>query len=68
MVPEETSASDLLQLRPMLASAIVLVASWNEPEKQALQKTAFLAELGKRFFGFDRSLDLLQALLVYFGW
>jgi hypothetical protein len=68
MVPEETTASELLRLRPLLASAIVLVTSWTEPEKQAMQKTAFLKDLGERFFGFDRSLDLLQALLVYFGW
>jgi hypothetical protein len=68
MVPEETTTSELLRLRPLLASAIVLVTSWTEPEKQAIQKTAFLKDLGERFFGFDKSLDLLQALLVYFGW
>lgn len=68
MVPEDTKAAVLLQERPLLSQAIVLATSWNSPLKQAVWKKSFLEELSSKYFAFERSLELLQSLLVYFGW
>lgn len=68
MVPEEIKAAALLQKRPLLSQAIVLSTSWSSPTQQAVQKQRFLGELSSKYFAFERSLELLQALLVYFGW
>ena len=69
IVPEETSAALLTQRRPMLARAIAIATSWSAPNEQSGRRALFLHELSTRYFvRFERSLDLLQALLVYFGW
>lgn len=68
MLPEDIKAAALLQKRPLLSQAIVLSTSWSSPAKQAVQKKRFLGDLSSKYFAFERSLELLQALLVYFGW
>ena len=69
IVPEQTSAALLSQRRPLLARAIAIVASWSSPNEQSARRALFLHELSSRFFiKNERSLDLLQALLVYFAW
>ena len=69
IVPEQTSAALLTQKRPLLARAIAIVASWASPNEQSARRALFLHELSSRFFiKNERSLDLLQALLVYFAW
>lgn len=69
IVPEQTSAALLSQKRPLLARAIAIVASWSSPNEQSARRALFLHELSSRFFiKTERSLDLLQALLVYFAW
>ncbi len=69
VVPECCRAASLIEERPMLAQAIFMVTSWRQPARQAVLHTDFLREVGDRYFvKFERSLDLLQSLLVYFGW
>lgn len=69
IIPEEVSAAQLLEKRPLLSQAIGIATSWCAPEKQGLRRTLFLQILGAKYFvECERSLDLLQALLVYFGW
>lgn len=68
MIPEDIKAAVLLQKRPLLSQAIVLTTSWKMPAKQAGEKKRFLEELSSRYFAFEQSLELLQALLIYFGW
>lgn len=69
IVPAELSAAALLEKRPLLVLAITVVTSWKVPSEQAVHRERFLKELSTRYFLNDeRSLDLLQALIVYFGW
>jgi hypothetical protein len=69
VVPESCRAVSLIEERPMLAQAIFMVTSWRQPARQAVLHSNFLKEVGDRYFvQFERSLDLLQSLLVYFGW
>jgi len=69
LIPEGCHALSLYRERPMLARAIVIITSWRNPERQSALRTSFLKDLGERYFiKCERSLDLLQAVLVYFGW
>lgn len=69
VVPESCRAVLLMEERPMLAQAIFTVTSWRNAARQAALQANFLKDLGERYFiRSERSLDLLQALIVYFGW
>ncbi len=69
IVPEATSAAVLSQKRPMLARAIAIATSWSSPNEQSAKRALFLNDLSAKYFvRCERSLDLLQALIVYFGW
>jgi len=69
LLPHDCTASVLAQQRPMLAQAIGVVTSWKTPSIQSARKNHFLRNLSETYFvKYERSLDLLQALLVYFGW
>lgn len=69
IIPVTCSAAALIDQRPMLAQAVFIVTSWRKPARQSVLKASFLQELGHRYFvRSERSLDLLQALIVYFGW
>lgn len=68
IVPERLGVLELQQERPMLLQAMLVVASWqNKPRQIALEKF-YVKELGLRFFNGERSLDILQGLLVYLAW
>ncbi|EXJ80913.1 hypothetical protein A1O3_07201 [Capronia epimyces CBS 606.96] len=69
IIPEGCSAAALIEERPLLARAIFTVASWRNHARQAALQLGFMRELSDRYFvKSERSLDLLQALIVYFGW
>lgn len=69
IVPEECSASWLARHRPLLALAIGVVTTAKNPNLQSHLRDLFLKELSVRYFSrYERSLDLMQAVLVYFGW
>lgn len=68
VVPERLGVLELQQERPMLLQAMLVVSSWqNKPRQIALEKF-YVKELGLRFFNGERSLDILQGLLVYLAW
>jgi hypothetical protein len=69
IVPEECSAKILRQKRPMLARAIAVATAWKSPNEQAVRRALFLKELSTKYFvKNERSLDLLQAMIVHFLW
>lgn len=69
IIPESCSAQALKEERPMLAQAIFIATSWRYPARQAALKANFVRELAERYFiKSERSLDLLQSLIVNFGW
>ena len=69
LLPHDCSASSLAIQRPMLSQAIGVVTSWTTPAAQSARQDHFLAVLGHKYFvKYERSLDLLQSLLVYFAW
>lgn len=69
LIPESCNALSLCRERPMLARAIAIVTSWRSPERQSVLRTYFLKDLAEKYFiKSERSLDLLQAVLVYYVW
>ncbi len=69
ILPESCRAASLIEERPMLAQAIFIVASWRNSARQATLRASFLRDLSDKFImQSERSLDLLQGLIVYFGW
>lgn len=69
IIPETCSAAALIQERPLLALAVFIVTSWRNHARQSALQDSFMKELGERYvIKSERSLDLLQALIVYFGW
>lgn len=53
----------------MLAQAIFIVTSWRNPARQAALRSIYLRDLSEKYFmRSERSFDLLQSLIVYFGW
>ena len=53
----------------MLAQAVFIATTWRFPARQLALKDKFLKDLSERYFvESERSLDLLQAMIVYFGW
>lgn len=69
ILPESMGVLGLRQERPMLLQAILVVASWRERPRQMTLEKFYLKDLGVRFFmNGERSLDILQGLLVYLAW
>ncbi|KIW20641.1 hypothetical protein PV08_01218 [Exophiala spinifera] len=69
LLPQSCRAAPLIEERPMLAQAIFIVTSWQNPARQAALRSIFLRDLSEKYFmRSERSFDLLQALIVYFGW
>jgi len=53
----------------MLAQAIFIVTSWKNPARQHTLRSSYLRDLSDRYFvRSERSFDLLQSLIVYYGW
>ncbi|KIX96703.1 uncharacterized protein Z520_07422 [Fonsecaea multimorphosa CBS 102226] len=69
LIPEACPVASLVEERPMLTQAILVSTTWRTPARQSALKDKFIKDLTDRYFlGSERSLDLLQALIVYFGW
>ncbi|KAK4945618.1 hypothetical protein LTR10_015237 [Elasticomyces elasticus] len=69
IIPESCHATSLVEERPMLAQAIFIVTSWRHPARQSVLRANYLKELGDKYLvRSDKSLDLLQSLIVYFVW
>jgi hypothetical protein len=69
IVPATCTAAALQASRPMLAQAISIVTAWRTPERKNNLRDNFLRDLAHRYFSqSERSLELLQALIVFFGW
>ncbi|KIW70790.1 hypothetical protein PV04_03030 [Phialophora macrospora] len=69
IIPETCPVATLVEERPMLAQAIFVATTWRFPERQRALKDKFLLDLTHRYFvKSERSLDLLQALIVYSAW
>lgn len=69
IIPEACPATTLVEERPMLAQAVFVVTTWRSADRQRALKDKFMRDLSERYFiKSERSLDLLQALIVYFGW
>ena len=69
IVPEDCDVALLRKTRPMLFQAVITAASWRNSSRQSVLHAQFLKEVSVRLLVKpERSLDLLQAVLVYFGW
>ena len=69
IIPESCRATSLVEERPMLAQAIFIVTSWRHPARQSVLRANYLKELGDKYLvRSEKSLDLLQSLIVYFVW
>jgi hypothetical protein len=68
-VPEEININEFRHERPFLLLAIVVVTRWRHRTDQSRLEQDFLKDLGDRFFvKGEKSMDLLQGLLVYLNW
>lgn len=52
----------------MLLQAVLIVASWQNKRTQMALERFYVTDLGLKFFSGERSLDILQGLLVYLAW
>ncbi|KAF2503286.1 hypothetical protein BU16DRAFT_555293 [Lophium mytilinum] len=57
------------QERPFLLLAIIVVTRWRHRTDQTRLEQEFLKDMGERFFvKGEKSMDLIQGLLVYLSW
>lgn len=69
LLPEDTSVFQLRSDRPFLLQAILTVASWKNRVRQLILEEELLRDLGVRFFTKgEKTLEILQGLLVYLAW
>jgi hypothetical protein len=69
VIPVNKSASELRQERPYLYEAILTVATYHDPTRQAAMANEVLQKLTARIIlNGESSLDMLQALLVFIAW
>ena len=69
IIPDGYPIATLIDERPLLAQAFLIATIWRSPERQRVLKENFLKDFTERYFiKSERSLDLLQALIVYFAW
>lgn len=67
-LPKECSCRDLLQQRPMLMFAVLTVASYDSVLLQLTLSREFRKVVTVRIMNGEKSLDLLQGLLVFIAW
>ena len=69
-IPEDLSVLALAEAKPFVTLAILAVASGSRMVQQhSLFNDEFLKALGLKFIiGGEKSLELVQGLLVYCGW
>lgn len=69
VLPPSMSATLLYNQRPMLFLAIVLVASWQDHNRQMRLDIVYRRELAERtLISPRRTLGLVQSVLVYLSW
>lgn len=69
IIREDISAQELQQRSPYLYQSILMVATFRDPNRQATMATQLLQTMVTNItLKAEASLDLLQALLVYFSW
>lgn len=69
IVPSGATIGSLLQSRPFLLHAVLAVASSSSVQLQSvLEKSFRLALLRRNMLEGEKSMDLLQGLLVYLAW
>jgi hypothetical protein len=69
MILDSISAEELAQSKPFLLEVIQVAASYKEQGRQALRGKEVLEDLIRRLlFDSEKSMDLLQGLLVYICW
>ncbi|KAJ9402483.1 transcriptional regulator family: Fungal Specific TF [Paecilomyces variotii] len=69
MIDSKVSVHELRRDKPFLLKAIVVTASFSQMERQMNLGKEFVQELSQRMLvEGEKSLDLLQGLLVYMGW
>ncbi|KAF2996683.1 hypothetical protein E8E13_004602 [Curvularia kusanoi] len=67
-LPKEYSCRDLLQHRPMLMFAVLTVASYDSVLLQLTLSREFRKVVTVKVMNGEKSLDLLQGLLVFIAW
>ncbi len=68
-LPREALLSDLRREAPMLLQAILVTSSWQNKSLQLALEREYLKILSTRLVvDGQKSLDMLQSLLVYVGW
>ena len=67
-LPKEFSCRDLLQQRPMLMFAVLTVASYDSVLLQLTLSREFRKVVTVKVMNGEKSLDLLQGLLVFIAW
>lgn len=69
VIPPEATSKSLRRDRPVLWKAILTAASCHNPPRQEAMGRDLMEEFTKRLLlGAEKSLDLLQALLVHLAW
>lgn len=69
LLPDDMEIAKMRLERPFLLQAILTVASWRNRPLQLSLEEHFLTTFGIHFFvKADKTLDMLQGLLVYLGW
>jgi hypothetical protein len=67
-LPKDCRCQDLLQHRPMLMFAVLTVSSYDSAVLQSTLSSEFRKIVMVRIMKGEKSLDLLQALLVFIAW
>ncbi|KAF3043632.1 hypothetical protein E8E12_002090 [Didymella heteroderae] len=67
-LPKELTCRDLLQQRPMLMFAVLTVASYDSVLLQLTLSREFRKVVMVKVMNGEKSLDLLQGLLVFIAW
>lgn len=69
VIPPEATSECLRKERPMLWKAILTTASCLHPSRQEAMGQELVEEFSTRLLlKAEKSLDLLQALLIYLAW
>jgi Fungal specific transcription factor domain len=69
LIPKSSTIHSLQMGHPLLLQAVLMVASWKDQTRQALLQNDFLKQISEKVvIQGEKSLDSLQALLVYCAW
>lgn len=69
VIPPSLTSDDLRRDKPVLWKAIVIAACYSQPDRQEALGWKFMEEITTRIFlKAEKSLDLLQGILVHFCW